>query len=206
VRVVLLIFQWGWKIPQWSSFQDTGISEKEKLGGGCPFINEIYENDPKSKSSAILFSVTHFLCSVKDLLLLFASAMAFDTTIFCFTFHKGLQARCMGADNKLLKVLVQGGNVYFMWDGTSCHFLFLLLTYPMVVPFSSSTWQIWSSLFWYSDLVPRWGLGCWQTSGPLWLSYIWKWVPMMSASAGLKAHLTQSLFGNFNVQLTSAYV
>ncbi|KIJ31130.1 hypothetical protein M422DRAFT_267201 [Sphaerobolus stellatus SS14] len=52
--------------------------------------------------------------TITTLLPLFLSSISFDLVIFYLTLRKGLEARAKGTGSTLLKVLVQGGNLYFM--------------------------------------------------------------------------------------------
>lgn len=84
----------------------------------CP--SELFENNPGSKSF-ILADLAGRINSLRetDLLPLFLSAMVFDYITFILTFRKYINLRSKRLNNTLLKVLVRGGNIYFMWDGSS---------------------------------------------------------------------------------------
>ncbi|KIJ38387.1 hypothetical protein M422DRAFT_259058 [Sphaerobolus stellatus SS14] len=62
----------------------------------CPPIDELNGTNPK------------------NLLPLFLSSISFDIVIFSLTIRKGFQAQAKGTSTTLLKILVQGGSIYFI--------------------------------------------------------------------------------------------
>ncbi|KIJ31160.1 hypothetical protein M422DRAFT_267240 [Sphaerobolus stellatus SS14] len=68
----------------------------KSIPDSCQPVNELGSGNPNSL-------LPLFLCSI-----------SFDLVIFYLTLRKGLEARAKGTGSTLLKVLVRGGNLYFM--------------------------------------------------------------------------------------------
>ncbi|KIJ29990.1 hypothetical protein M422DRAFT_268555 [Sphaerobolus stellatus SS14] len=79
-------------------------------------IFSIYEDNSNNDAFADLCQPLDELVlnNPTSLLPLFLSSISFDLVIFYLTLRKGLEARAKGTGSTLLKVLVRGGNLYFM--------------------------------------------------------------------------------------------
>ncbi|KIJ23064.1 hypothetical protein M422DRAFT_276433 [Sphaerobolus stellatus SS14] len=108
-----------------------GDGRPASLSNACPPIDELDGTNPNT------------------LLPLVLSAISFDIVIFSLTIIKGIRAKAKGTSTTLLKVLVQGGNIYFMalFSVNSLNALLILLTMDSYLDHGREDSRLWIGSF-----------------------------------------------------------